>query len=157
MLIFECRDFPVVEDQTVLAFCFHSQQIRTAAVELLVSVPTQAQARRASKRDLVALMILNRLVECLLSFELLVSRGRERDAAVLLVTLIELSLDLRYLEKYPQQVETWIAHSDRGRLGQTGRDWARILRLPEVPLLSASRVVSPAVRAGRDNEAKLGK
>ena len=104
MLIVECSDFPVVEDQTVLAFCVHSQRIRTAAVESPVSVLTQAQARRVWKRDLVALMILNRLVECLLSFELLVSRGRERDAAALVVTLIDLSLDLRYLGKYPQQV-----------------------------------------------------
>ena len=56
------------------------------------------------KADLVALMLLTRLAECLLSFELLTSRGCERDAAMPLVTLTELSLDLRYLETRPDQV-----------------------------------------------------
>jgi len=44
------------------------------------------------------------LRQVVLSFELLTSRGCERDAAVLLVTLTELSLDLRYLETRSDQV-----------------------------------------------------
>jgi hypothetical protein len=39
----------------------------------------------------------------------------ERDAAVLQVTLIELSLDLRYIEKHPELVDVWAAHNNRCR------------------------------------------
>jgi hypothetical protein len=115
MPVFECNEFPVVDDQNVLAFCFHSQHIRTAAGALIVSITEQAGSRPIGKADLVALMLLTRLAECLLSFELLTSRGCERDAAVLLVTLTELSLDLRYLETRPGQVEVWVAHDKRRR------------------------------------------
>jgi Family of unknown function (DUF5677) len=115
VLTFDVQQFPVVTDQSILAFCFQGQRIRTAAVELMVEILRQALTRQLNKEDLVVLMLLNRLVECLLSFELLLSRGRERDAGVLLVTLIELRLDLCYLNKNPSQAQAWIDHDDHHR------------------------------------------
>ena len=43
------------------------------------------------------------------------SLERERDAAVLLVTLLELSFDLRFVQRHPEAAEVWLAHNDHRR------------------------------------------
>jgi hypothetical protein len=112
---YSSRDLPLTTDQRVLNFCYLTQRIRTCAVGLTATILEQARIHPLRKDDWVAFMILQRLSECLLSFELLVALGRERDAAVLLVTLFELSLDLRFVQRHPEAAETWIAHSERRR------------------------------------------
>ena len=49
MPVFECNEFPVVDDQNVLALCFHSQHICTAAGALVVSITEQAGSRPIGK------------------------------------------------------------------------------------------------------------
>lgn len=115
MIEYSIRDLPITKDQRVLNFCCLSQRIRSSAVSLTVAILEQAQTHPVCKRDWVALMVVERLTECLLSFELLVALGRERDAAVLLVTLLELSFDLRFIQKHPEAAEIWIAHNDHQR------------------------------------------
>jgi hypothetical protein len=108
-VIFEQQDtVPLVEDQMVLAYCFYSQRLRTAIVQIVLNLGPQA----LDKLSWVAILIIQRLVECQLSFELLISRGRGRDAAVLLTTILELAFDVIYLEKRPERVEEWISHNN---------------------------------------------
>lgn len=109
---YSCRSLPLTTDQRVLNFCYLSQRIRTCAVGLTVKIVEQGRTRPLSKADWVAFIILQRLSECLLSFEFLVALGRERDAAVLLVTVFELSFDLRFVHIHPEAAETWMAHSE---------------------------------------------
>lgn len=125
MIEYSLKDLPLTKDQRVLNFCYLSQRVRSSAVGVTVAVLKQGRTHALSKNDWVALMIVQRFTECLLSFELLVALGRERDAGVLLVTLLELSFDLRFVQRHPEAAETWIAHDDRRR-----KPW-RVLALLE--------------------------
>lgn len=63
----------------------------------------------------MALGVLDRMMECALSVEVLASKGRPRDAAVLVLTLIELRLDLQYAAQDPTRASVWLANADKGR------------------------------------------
>lgn len=56
-----------------------------------------------------------RMLECSISLEYLIAKGRHRDAATLLITLVELRLDLQYAALDESRVATWLSNLNRGR------------------------------------------
>lgn len=63
----------------------------------------------------MTLGVLDRMMECTLSVEVLASKGRPRDAAVLVLTLMELRLDLQYAAQDSTRASVWLANVDKGR------------------------------------------
>ena len=63
----------------------------------------------------VAGSILQRVTECGESIELLCRHSRFRDAAVLIVSLMELRLDIQYIAQSAAREATWLKHSNEWR------------------------------------------
>jgi len=63
----------------------------------------------------VALVIVDRMVEGSLSIELLCMKNRVRDAAILLLSLHELQLDLQYIALDLSRADTWVDHTREDR------------------------------------------
>jgi hypothetical protein len=134
--------FPAVEDQNVQRFCFCLQRIRTVAVNLVTNIVKQESERPLSNLDWAALVVLARLNECQLSIELLLAAGRERDAAVLLTTLLELGFDIRFLEKHPEAIDIWLAHDQEGK-----KPWKVFTLMRDLhPLLTEREAITEVYR-----------
>ena len=59
----------------------------------------------------VAIAMLQRINELAASAEILLLKGRERDAAVLILSGYELQLDAMYIATDPQRADTWLDHA----------------------------------------------
>jgi hypothetical protein len=55
------------------------------------------------------------MAECSLSIEILASKGRVRDAAVLILTLFELRVDLQYIAQDAQRETEWLEQAETRR------------------------------------------
>jgi len=102
---------PSVKDPFVNRFCFVVQNMRDEITNLLRSVIHQAGDKRLRQSNIVSIMILYRIKESMNSIMLLITKGFERDAAVLLLTVIELSLDLKYISLDHLRAKEWIRHN----------------------------------------------
>src|SRR5436190_20830464 len=98
-----------------MACCQLVGRIRGAVVDLVLKVLNQATSRPFDKHAKIAYLVLQRAMECLCSIEFLIILERERDAAVLLVTLLELSYDLRFVEQQPHRIDQWTSHRELNR------------------------------------------
>lgn len=76
---------------------------------------------------IVVVGILHRMAECTFAIELLASKGFVRDAATLLLTLIELRLDLQYMALSPGREDDWIKH-----IAQNRKPWKVRQQIEEV-------------------------
>ncbi|HME73249.1 MAG TPA: hypothetical protein VKM54_25775 [Myxococcota bacterium] len=111
----EYKPLPLTTDQTIMVCCQLVGRIRGTIVDLALDVLHQATSRPFDKYAKIAYLLLQRAMECLFSIELLIMLERERDAAVLLVTLLELSYDVRFAERQPNRIDEWVRHKDRNR------------------------------------------
>jgi hypothetical protein len=91
------------------------QELRGAARGLYLAFLGHESRQTPQALGWAATMILSRSVECLESIELLVGFGRDRDAGVLLVSLMELSLDIRFLSGNVTRAELWLSHAESGK------------------------------------------
>src|SRR6266496_6703234 len=81
------------EDRTLAL----AREIRLHANELVCDMAAQPLPHPYTNARWAAMMILARASECLASIELLALHGQERDAAVLVVVLLELQYDVAYI------------------------------------------------------------
>lgn len=75
----------------------------------------QGTAIRLSTAAKVALVGLFRLKEAIDSILMLSLNGKVRDASILMLSLQELELDLRYIAQRESRAAEWIKHSDLGK------------------------------------------
>src|SRR5688500_15231303 len=110
------QPLPLTTDRSIMECCRLVGLIRGKIVDCVLSVLNQeATSCPLDKYGKTSLLLIQRALECLGSIEFLVLLERERDAAVLLVTLLELSYDIRFLEQQPHRIEEWIDHHDQNR------------------------------------------
>jgi len=102
------KDLKNTQDQTVYSFGLIVQKMRTEVTNLINTIGEQASSTPLTQSNFVSLKILFRLKECMLSIELLISKGLARDAAVLLTTLMKLRLEMQYIERNPSHAGDWI-------------------------------------------------
>jgi hypothetical protein len=103
------KDLKNIKDQTVYSFGMIVQKMRTEVTNLINTIGEQASATPLTQSNFVSLKILFRLKECMVSIELLISKGLARDAAVLLITLMELRLNMQYIADNSSNASEWIA------------------------------------------------
>jgi hypothetical protein len=72
-----------------------------AVGELVGSIPMR-------QSNFASLMMLFRIKECMISIELLVSKGLIRDAASLLLEMIKFRLEMEYIAANPINADAWI-------------------------------------------------
>lgn len=108
------RDLPFVADPLLQAM-----GARVGALRASVSRGFKALlARRGivvGQEFIMTFGVLDRMMECALSVEILALKGRPRDAAVLVLTLMELRLDLQYVAQDSTRAPVWLANADKGR------------------------------------------
>ena len=75
----------------------------------------------------VAFAITHRLLEGSLSVELLCAKNRVRDSAILLLSLLELRLDLQYIDADTSRADRWLDHQKAER-----KPWPVALQLKEI-------------------------
>jgi len=102
------KDLKNIEDQTVYSFGMIVQKMRTEITNLINTIGEQASSTPLTQSNFVSLKILFRLKECMVSIELLISKGLDRDAAVLLLTLMELRLEMQYITDDTSNASEWI-------------------------------------------------
>ena len=103
------KDLKNIEDQTVYSFGMIVQKMRSEITNLINTIGEQATSKPLTQSNFVSLKILFRLKECMVSIELLISKGLARDAAQLLLTLMELRLEMQYIAENPSRADEWIA------------------------------------------------
>ncbi len=111
----DISELPNFNDHTTKEIGLRVQKMRTAILKTVNSLLTQnAQTSKAAPMIVVA-GVFHRMSECTLSIELLASKGFVRDAATLLLTLIELRLDLQYIAQSPGREDEWLSHTTENR------------------------------------------
>ena len=104
-----------IQDSNVVSFGLIVQEMRNEITNLIKAIIKQARSKPMRISNYVSLLILFRMKECMASVEILISKGLERDAATLILTLIELRLDMQYIVIKYKNAETWINHSKEYR------------------------------------------
>ena len=105
------QEMPNITDSELIRLCVAVQQMRRTLVAFFKHVVEQLVKTPVTSAIRVVLGIMGRLEEGSLSVELLCQKGRTRDAAILLLSLHELRLDLQYIAMDPVRAETWLDHA----------------------------------------------
>jgi len=100
-----------IQDPNVVSFGLIVQEMRNEITNLITAFTKQATSKPMRLSNYASLLILFRMKECMASIEILISKGLERDAATLILTLIELRLDMQYIVLNYRNAETWINHN----------------------------------------------
>ena len=103
------------QDPKVVPFGIIVQEMRNEITNLIIAYIKQATSKPMRISNFVSLVMLFRMKECMMSIDLLISKGLERDAATLILTLIELRLDMQYIGLNYKNAETWINHDEKHR------------------------------------------
>ena len=102
-----------IQDSNVVSFGLIVQEMRNEITNLIIAFTKQATSKPMRLSNYVSLLILFRMKECMTSVEILISKGLERDAATLILTLIELRLDMQYIAlDYKKNAKDWIDHDE---------------------------------------------
>ncbi|MCP4683744.1 MAG: hypothetical protein GY864_15550 [Desulfobacterales bacterium] len=105
-----------IENQTVNSFKLIVRKMRSEVTNLINVVGEQTVNIPLKQSNLVALRILFRINELMVSIDHLISIGTARDAAVLLLHLMEQRLKLQLIAKNPAFADNWITtNSDKNR------------------------------------------
>ena len=115
MTDYAVQEMPNITDRDAIRTCVCVQDMRRtllALFQFLISclsrVPVTAPIR-------VLLGIVDRVGGGALSIELLCQKGRARDAAILLLSLHELTLDIEFIARDPDRASVWLDHSEKGK------------------------------------------
>lgn len=103
------KDLKNIQDQTVYSFGLIIQKMRTEVTRLINAIGSQAAYTPLRQSNFVSLVMLFRIRESMLSIELLISKGLAHDAAALILSLIELRLEIQYVVQNSNHADEWIA------------------------------------------------
>lgn len=117
----EIAELPNLDDATVREIGLRVQAARAGVLTVASSLLKQHDGIKDPTAVIVSVGVLHRMAECALSIELLASKGFLRDAAILIVTLMELRLDLQYMARVPGREVEWLNHAVQSRKPWTVR------------------------------------
>lgn len=99
-------DLPNIKEPDIIFLWSELQKCILLGKKLLMSILIQNKNHKYSLG--IASSAIERLIECAISIQLLAIKGRSRDTAVLLLTIFELQLDLRYIELKREREDIWL-------------------------------------------------
>lgn len=106
------QELPNINDPELLRCCLAAGQARNSLVGLIRHAIGQMGEIPVTIPTRCALACLNRIAESALSTELLCQKNRVRDAAILILSIFELRLDLQYIALDTSRATTWIEHAE---------------------------------------------
>lgn len=110
---YKIRECPNSDDQRIYTFCFHVQNIATVVRNLLISIVEENKQVEVSLG--IVGSVLHRILECSTSIQLLAIKGRSRDIAILLLNIMELRIDLKYMSLDTNRLQEWKNHENSWR------------------------------------------
>ena len=134
------QQLPVVDDPELVLWCISTQRMRSKVVALLRGAISQLGERPLIAPTRAALAILHRMTEASLSAEVLCSVNCVRDAAVLILSVHELRLDLQYLSQDSTRAGTWLSHAQEQR-----KPWRVASQIRELYSSSRERAAEEAI------------
>lgn len=111
MPTYKAAELPNIDDPDLVRCCVIVQGMGRRLTKFIGDVIEQLTRHPVTVPTRVALAGVNRVTEGALSIELLCMKNRVRDAAILLLSLWELSLDLQCIALDPKRAATWIDHA----------------------------------------------
>jgi len=115
MTKYEIRELPTIDDPDLIKNFVVLQEIRSQIVKFTQNILAQLHAPPLSMPIRVVLSLIQRATECSLSIETLCLKNRDRDAAILILSLIELRYDIKYVARNLDRVNAWIDHAKRNK------------------------------------------
>ena len=110
MTVYHVQELPSIDDPHLVRNCMCVQDMRSTLTAFFEHVLSQLVSHHVTTSLRVTLAIVNRTAEQALSIELLCQKNRARDAAIILLSLHELRLDLQYIALDLDRAKIWIAH-----------------------------------------------
>lgn len=111
MTVYDVQEMPSIDDPDLIRNCVCVQEMRRTLVALFQHALSQLTVSVVTTAVRVTLAIMDRLAEGALSVELLCQKNRTRDAAILLLSLHELRLDLQYIALDRLRARIWLDHT----------------------------------------------
>ena len=115
MTIHASQELPSINDRDLIRICVCVQDMRRILTALFKHVVSQLTRHPVTAPIRVTLAIVDRLAEGALSVELLCQKNRVRDAAIILLSLHELRLDLQYIALDLERANIWLDHAQEGK------------------------------------------
>lgn len=107
------QEIKKVHGRTVSSFGLIIQKMRTEVTRLINTIGEQATSTPMRQSNFVSLQILFRIREYMTAIELLISKGLARDAAILLLSLMELRYEMQYIAFDALHAGEWISRTRR--------------------------------------------
>ena len=108
---YKLNKIPNTENKDILKFLFYLSELHSICRELFLYL-IQENKKVKTTIGFVGSLV-DRISNSLMSIILLASKGFTTDVAILLVNLIELRTDLKYISKYPNKINDWFNHKKR--------------------------------------------
>jgi len=108
---YRINELPNTENKEVLEFLIYLSELHSICRELFVYL-IQENKKVKTTIGFVGSLV-DRISNSLISIILLASKGFSTDVAILLVNLIELRTDLKYISKNPKKIDGWFNHKER--------------------------------------------
>ena len=124
---YKIRELPNLDDPDLLRCCDTVQQMRLKLSQFINHIIPQFGNHPVTTANRTALAVLIRMVEGSLSAEILCMKNRVRDAAILLLSLFELRLDLQYIANDLVRADKWIDHAR-----ENNKPWSVHSQLKEI-------------------------
>ena len=109
--IYRINELPNTENKEVLEFLIYLKELHSICSELFLCL-IQENKKVKTTIGFVGSLI-DRISGNLISIMLLASKGFTTDVAILLVNLIELRTDLKYISINPKKINEWFNHKKR--------------------------------------------
>jgi len=108
---YRINEIPNTENKEVLEFLIYLKELHSICRELFLYLIQENKEVKTTIGFVGSLV--DRISNSLMSIILLASKGFTTDVAILLVNLIELRTDLKYISKYPNKIDEWFNHKKR--------------------------------------------
>ena len=108
---YRINELPNTENKEVLEFLIYLKELHSICRELFLCL-IQENKKVKTTIGFVGSLI-DRISGNLISIMLLASKGFTTDVAILLVNLIELRTDLKYISINPKKINEWFNHKKR--------------------------------------------
>lgn len=111
----EIRELPTIDAPDLIKNFVVLQEMRLQLVTFTRSILAQLHEHPLLMPTRIVLSFLHRTTECSLSAETLCLKNRHRDAAILILSLIELRCDIKYIARDLDWVNEWTDHTKQNK------------------------------------------
>lgn len=108
---FHYNEIPNTDEKEVLEFLIYLQALYNICRNLLINLIKENKEVKTTIGFVGS--IIDRISESIISILLLSSKGFSIDVAIILLNIIELRTDLKYISKRPEKIQEWFNHEKR--------------------------------------------